>query len=319
MGCYVMGPELFIGTGGWQYFIVPDRDPLKEYSKIFNFVEVNSTFYKNISSDMVRAWRRKVSHDFKFSVRAHRIVTHKYYLKPVKEVVEAMERTMDIADILGCDVIVLETPPRLTVTKERLHNFMSAIDLRDKYIALEIRGNKPKETIHYMEKNDEIIPVYDISREEPPYHHQTIEYARVFGKGRHNIYQLTNKEIERIYRRATNAPVKMVLISFHGVRMYKDAGKLRYYYLYKDFPKNKPPYGLDALKAELARDMKFPASRDEIIRHEGWKVIPLDEKRDIHLGDILSWLPPGTYRDIEQVVATLRKQWPGATENKQQK
>jgi uncharacterized protein YecE (DUF72 family) len=35
-----------VGTGGWAYFQVPGKPSLKAYSEVFNFVEVNSTFYE---------------------------------------------------------------------------------------------------------------------------------------------------------------------------------------------------------------------------------------------------------------------------------
>ena len=38
--------EYLVGTGGWAYFTVPNKQSLKAYSEIFNFVEVNYTFYE---------------------------------------------------------------------------------------------------------------------------------------------------------------------------------------------------------------------------------------------------------------------------------
>jgi hypothetical protein len=35
--------EYLIGAGGWAYFQVPGVNSLAAYSKVFNFVEVNST------------------------------------------------------------------------------------------------------------------------------------------------------------------------------------------------------------------------------------------------------------------------------------
>ncbi len=299
-------PQLFIGTGGWQYFIIPGRDPLREYSRIFNFVEVNVTFYREVSIDEVANWRRRVPDNFIFSVRAPKIVTHDYMLKPVKPVINAMDYISEVADILNSNVIVLETPSKLAISKKLLKEFVESIDLNDKYLAVEPRGAISKEAIEYM-KNKDMIYISDLSKEEPPYYNSEIGYSRIFGPGKHNRYQFTRKELKRIHRRATNAPVKMILMCFHGIRMYADAGRLRYLDLYGDFPKNKPPYGLDAVREELSRDMKFPATRDEIIQHEGWKVIPLNEKDDIHIGDILSWLPPKIYYSVDEVINELKK------------
>ena len=61
--------EFRIGTGGWKYFKIPDIHPLVAYSKAFNFVEVNSTFYEIPEIKMVESWRRLVPHNFVFSVR----------------------------------------------------------------------------------------------------------------------------------------------------------------------------------------------------------------------------------------------------------
>jgi len=301
-----MPPQIYIGTGGWQYFITPGRDPLVEYSKIFNFVEVNATFYKKIPLTIAEKWRKKTPPHFIFSLRTPKIVTHDNLLKPNDQTIKAMNYIYQLADILKSDIIVLETPPRLIINKDKLETFLNRINLEDKYLALEVRGHLSKDAIEYIKKIEEIIPVYDISK-EMAIQHKEIDYTRIFGKGEHNIYQFTKKELKTIYTKATNAPVKKILISFHGVRMYTDAGKLRFYHLYKEFPKNKPPYGLEAIKTELLRDMNFPATRDEIIKHEGWKVIPLNEKDDIHIGDILSWLPPKIYKNPNEVIEELRK------------
>jgi uncharacterized protein YecE (DUF72 family) len=38
--------DYLVGTGGWAYFKVSDKPSLKAYSEVFNFVEVNHTFYE---------------------------------------------------------------------------------------------------------------------------------------------------------------------------------------------------------------------------------------------------------------------------------
>ena len=45
-------PELIIGCGGWQYFLIPGVDSLEIYSQAFRFVEVNSTFYTLPNHDL---------------------------------------------------------------------------------------------------------------------------------------------------------------------------------------------------------------------------------------------------------------------------
>jgi uncharacterized protein YecE (DUF72 family) len=77
--------DYLIGTGGWAYFKVPGKPSLKAYSEVFNFVEVNYTFYEYPDTRMVEQWRRAVPEDFIFAVRCHQDLTHRIGLKPVDE------------------------------------------------------------------------------------------------------------------------------------------------------------------------------------------------------------------------------------------
>jgi uncharacterized protein YecE (DUF72 family) len=65
--------DYLIGTGGWGYFKVPDEPPLKAYSEVFNFVEVNYTFYEYPDFRRVERWRRTLPEDCAFAVCVIRI------------------------------------------------------------------------------------------------------------------------------------------------------------------------------------------------------------------------------------------------------
>lgn len=45
--------QFLVGTGGWAYFNVLNK--LESYSQIFNFTEVNYTFYEYPEARMVEA------------------------------------------------------------------------------------------------------------------------------------------------------------------------------------------------------------------------------------------------------------------------
>jgi uncharacterized protein YecE (DUF72 family) len=82
----------FIGTGGRAYFQILGIHLLIAYSKAFNFVEVNATFYEIPSLKRVEVWRKMVPSNFQFAVRANRVITHKHRFKPILEVFEALEK-----------------------------------------------------------------------------------------------------------------------------------------------------------------------------------------------------------------------------------
>jgi len=67
------GLRVLVGVGGWAYLPV-EGDKLKACSGLYDFVEVNSTFYMYPSLSTVRSWRRRVPQDFEFTVKCHRDV-----------------------------------------------------------------------------------------------------------------------------------------------------------------------------------------------------------------------------------------------------
>jgi uncharacterized protein YecE (DUF72 family) len=85
--------DFLVGTGGWAYFKVQNKPSLKAYSEVFNFVEVNYTFYQYPNTRLVEGWRKTVPKDFTFSVRCHQDLTHKIGLKPVDEAYQVLADT----------------------------------------------------------------------------------------------------------------------------------------------------------------------------------------------------------------------------------
>jgi uncharacterized protein YecE (DUF72 family) len=76
--------QLFIGAGGWDYFTIPNSDRLKAYSSAYDFVEVNSTYYRLASPLAVASWCRRVPPGFEFSVRCQKDLAelHRLELTP---------------------------------------------------------------------------------------------------------------------------------------------------------------------------------------------------------------------------------------------
>jgi len=76
-----------IGTSGWSYpkgegtwngIFYPEkpRNELELYSKVFNTVEVNSTFYRLIDPRTARAWVKITPKDFEFAIKVWQKFTH---------------------------------------------------------------------------------------------------------------------------------------------------------------------------------------------------------------------------------------------------
>lgn len=59
--------------------------------------------------------------------------------------------------------------------------------------------------------------------------------------------------------------------------------------------------GIESAKSVLSEDAVFPASKDDLIRTQGWKVIDLSPKQRVHLSDILVKIPQKIYYEINMM------------------
>ena len=96
--------EFFIGCSGWSYtawkgpFYPPNLESsewLRYYSQKFDYVEIDSSFYKIPSQFMVKNWDRKTPDNFRFAAKFPKIITHDKHLVDVKEEVELFLKVME--------------------------------------------------------------------------------------------------------------------------------------------------------------------------------------------------------------------------------
>ncbi len=152
----------------------------------------------------------------------------------------------------------------------------------------------------------DIIPCVDISKVESPIP-TDILYSRLFGKGIHNIYQFDDDELRTIDNRASKNEYEKVMLSFHSMKMYKDAARLKIFKETGKFPQITDSLGLSSLKEVLSEDAKFPSTKEELIQHQGWKIFDLTSTKRIRVHEILDRLPNNTYRNLEDVLKTLEE------------
>jgi len=304
--------EYLIGTGGWAYFQIPGLPSLTAYSRAFDFVEVNSTFYEIPPLKQVEKWRRMVSQDFQFTVRAHQTITHKNRLQPTQETLEDFQKIQKICEILKAEVIHFQTPPSLKMEHtaiKNLRNFLSSANLGKMRIALEIRGSPPsqlpQELVRTMQEHN-MIHCVDLSKHEMPAYDSDVLYSRLFGKGHHNIYQPTDKELRQIDKKASKGNLKKVILSFHFTKMYKDAARLKLYKQTGKFPKITKSTGLSSLAEVLKEDAQFPATKQKLVHSQGWKLFDVTPEKRTLTREILQELPEKTYHSINEVVQTLK-------------
>lgn len=303
--------EYLIGTGGWAYFRVPGTHSLVSYSHAFDFVEVNSTFYTFPSMRQVEKWRNTVPEDFDFGVRAHRIITHKNRMRPTPEAIAAIEKMKDICKALKAQTIHIQVPSGLELSSDVLERFLKSGAFGDLRIALETRSYRdtklPSDLVRTM-KEGKVIHTVDFSKGETPAYSSDILYTRLFGRGEHNVYEPTDDELAQIDSKARQSGSEKVKMSFHFVKMYKDAARLKIYRQTGRFPSVTRSKGYSSLNEVLKEDATFPSSKEHLIRKQGWKLFDVDSNKRMRVSDILGRLPEADYESIEDVIGTLHSQ-----------
>lgn len=116
--------DYYIGTMGFSYkewagaFYAPGvsaRDYLTHYSRVFNAVEIDSTFYGIPKEGSVARWRNQAPDNFKICLKVPRSITHDASLVDVKrEMGSFMQAIASLDDKLG--VILIQFPPSFDVS-----------------------------------------------------------------------------------------------------------------------------------------------------------------------------------------------------------
>jgi uncharacterized protein YecE (DUF72 family) len=122
--------KLYVGCSGWSYtswkgpFYPSNMENklwLPYYSQIFNYVEIDSTFYNIPSELMVRNWRRRTPDSFRFTAKFPKIITHEKRFKDVEKDLELFyERMEPIKDKVLA--LLIQLPPSYQL-KQGLEDF----------------------------------------------------------------------------------------------------------------------------------------------------------------------------------------------------
>jgi uncharacterized protein YecE (DUF72 family) len=127
-----------VGCSGWQYrhwrgdfypAELPASRWLEHYTRHFDTVEINNTFYRLPDASTFDAWRRRAPARFLFAVKASRFLTH---MKKLKDPDEPLDRLFTRASKLGRALgpVLYQLPPRWPVNIERLEVFLRALPKR---------------------------------------------------------------------------------------------------------------------------------------------------------------------------------------------
>jgi len=218
----------------------------------------------------------------------------------------------EVCATLEADVLHFQVPPSFKVDSASVNDirdFFSTVNLGSLRIAMQVRATDsskvPRELLRMMHDRN-IVHSVDLSKGERPAYDSDILYTRLFGKGKHNVYQPTDRELTEIDARASSGKSEKVAMSFHFVKMYKDAARMKTYKQTGKFPKVTGSTGISSLEEVLGEDAKFPATKQELVQNQGWKLFDYTPMERIHASQFLERLPDRIYTGMDQVREELQ-------------
>jgi uncharacterized protein YecE (DUF72 family) len=140
--------KFYIGCSGWSYsswkgpFYPPNLESsewLRYYSQIFDYVEIDSSFYRIPNEFMVKNWFRKTPDNFRFTAKFPKIITHDKHLVDVDKEVEIFLKNIGPLHTKTLTLLI-QLPPSMEIMPglEGLRQLVPILDNKFRY-AVEVR------------------------------------------------------------------------------------------------------------------------------------------------------------------------------------
>jgi uncharacterized protein YecE (DUF72 family) len=140
--------QYYVGCSGWSYTSwrgpfypsnINNTGLLKYYSHVFDYVEIDSSFYRTPNVFTVSNWVKRTPKNFKFTAKFPRVITHD---KRLKDVDKELEQFFEAIGPLSNKTLALliQLPPSLQILEglENLRELVRELDTRFRY-AIEVR------------------------------------------------------------------------------------------------------------------------------------------------------------------------------------
>lgn len=185
--------ELRVGCSGWSYkdwqgvFYPTDlaaREYLSFYSRVFNCVEIDSSFYRVPSSFMVSQWRTATPNGFMFSPKLPKKITHENKLANSQSALVYFYSVVSkLGDKLGPIAIQLPPSVKLSTHLKTLEGFLSQLSPSFRH-AIEFRHKSwftPE--VYSLLKRHNVAMVWSLNQylETPPEVTADFLYLRMVG------------------------------------------------------------------------------------------------------------------------------------------
>ena len=127
--------KVYIGTSGWSYkgwekafypHDLPKKQQFQFYATQFPTVEINLTFYRLPTPNMIHGWREKAPPGFVYAIKGSRYITH---MKKLQNLYQAVDRFFERIEPLKkqIGVILWQLPPFLQKGIALLDDFLQKL------------------------------------------------------------------------------------------------------------------------------------------------------------------------------------------------
>jgi uncharacterized protein YecE (DUF72 family) len=137
-----------IGCSGWSYTSwtgpfyphnLENSDWLRYYSQIFDYVEIDSSFYRIPNEFMVKNWAKRTPDNFRFAAKFPKVITHEKQLIDIEDEVDLFLNNMKPLQQKTL-ALLIQLPPSMEILPglKGLENLIPILDGRFRY-AVEVR------------------------------------------------------------------------------------------------------------------------------------------------------------------------------------
>lgn len=185
--------KIRIGTSGWHYkhwtgtFYPEGTTPARQfayYSKYFDTVEINNSFYHLPAKGTYEKWRVNSPDNFLFSVKGSRYITH---MKKLREPEEPLSTFLAHASLLDEKLgpVLFQLPLGWKVNDERLEAFLNLLPVDRRY-TFEFRNTTWYDAKVYemLRQHDAAFCIYELEGHQSPKEVTAgFVYVRLHGPG----------------------------------------------------------------------------------------------------------------------------------------
>jgi uncharacterized protein YecE (DUF72 family) len=201
--------KIMLGCSGWSYkewvgafYKEGEKSMLGAYSKVFNTVEIDSTFYRYPTKGMVFGWLRYTKPEFVYAAKLPQLITHEKKLDASQGVEQDLNRFLQLMEPLQFNgklaCVLAQLPPGLKFNLNRLETFFALFPTQYR-LAVEFRHPSwlSSQTLPLLEKYNVAYAAVDEPLLPPDMHVTSdIAYIRWHGKGERPWYDYHYKTEE---------------------------------------------------------------------------------------------------------------------------